>query len=188
MWNFQIIVFVWTQTYSEIFKSALVYKHLILNKYRIITKYLIFIFNFIESKASSRSSHWRCFVKNLFQNLEILREKHLCWSLFLTKLEAFRTVTLLKRDSNTCIFSEYHEIFENTYFEEHLWKVAFHFLWKKVFHMRSFLFLLCACLTVLDISSDLQQLLFTGLTLLPFCFLLPWCIWSSNLIKVRCNK
>ena len=29
---------------------------------------------------------------------------HLYWSLFLTKLQAFRTVTLLKRGSNTGVF------------------------------------------------------------------------------------
>ena len=30
--------------------------------------------------------------------------KHLCWSLFLIKLQAFRTATLLKRGSNTAVF------------------------------------------------------------------------------------
>ena len=30
--------------------------------------------------------------------------KHLCWGLFLIKLQAFRPTTLLKNDSNTYIF------------------------------------------------------------------------------------
>ena len=34
----------------------------------------------------------------------IFRGKHLGWSLFLIKLQSFRPVTLLKRDSNTGVF------------------------------------------------------------------------------------
>ena len=39
--------------------------------------------------------------------------KHLCWSLFLIKLQAFRPATLLKRDSNTAATDVLHirEIF-----------------------------------------------------------------------------
>ena len=33
-----------------------------------------------------------------------IRRKHRCWSLFLTKLHFFKSVTLLKRDSNTGVF------------------------------------------------------------------------------------
>ena len=34
----------------------------------------------------------------------ILTGKHLCWSLFLIKLQAFKPATLLKRDPNTSVF------------------------------------------------------------------------------------
>ena len=50
-------------------------------------------------------------------NFAIFKEKHLCWRLFLIKLEAFRP----QKESPTQVFSsEYWEIFKNTYFEEHL--------------------------------------------------------------------
>ena len=39
--------------------------------------------------------------------------KHLCWSLFLIKLQAFRTAPLLKRVSNT---AEIFKTFQNTFF------------------------------------------------------------------------
>ena len=46
--------------------------------------------------------------------------KYLRSSLFLIKLQAFRSATLLKRDSGTGAFCEYCEIFKNAYFEENL--------------------------------------------------------------------
>ena len=42
--------------------------------------------------------------------------KHLCWSLLLTKLQAFRTATLLKRESNRGIFlSNLQNVFEHLF-------------------------------------------------------------------------
>ena len=38
------------------------------------------------------------------KNFAIFTGKNLCWSLFLLKLEAFRSATSLKRDSNTDVF------------------------------------------------------------------------------------
>ena len=55
--------------------------------------------------------------KAVFENSAIITGKHRCWSLFLIKLQAWRSVTLLKRDSNT---GEYCKIFKNTYFKEYL--------------------------------------------------------------------
>ena len=46
-------------------------------------------------------------------------------SLFLIKLKAFKSATLLKNDSNAGFSSEYCEIFKNTNFEVHLQTVAF---------------------------------------------------------------
>ena len=41
---------------------------------------------------------------DVLKNLAIFTGKHLCWSLFLIKLEAFRSRKLLKRDRNTGFF------------------------------------------------------------------------------------
>ena len=52
-----------------------------------------------------RSSHWRYSRKKaILKHFVIFTGKHLCWGLFLIKLQAIRSVTLLKRDSNTDIF------------------------------------------------------------------------------------
>ena len=39
-----------------------------------------------------------------FKNFANFTGKHLCWSLFLIKVQDFRAATLLKRDSNTDVF------------------------------------------------------------------------------------
>ena len=45
-----------------------------------------------------RSSHWRCSVKKgVLKNFVNFTGKHLCWSLFLIKLQAFRPAILLKK-------------------------------------------------------------------------------------------
>ena len=44
------------------------------------------------------------FKKVVLKNFANLTEKHLCWSLFLIKMEALGPATLLKRDSNTDVF------------------------------------------------------------------------------------
>ena len=52
-----------------------------------------------------RISYWRCSTKRaVLKNFAIFRGKHLCMSLFLKKLQAWRPATLLKRDSNTGAF------------------------------------------------------------------------------------
>ena len=40
----------------------------------------------------------------VFKNIAIFTGKHLCWSLFVIKLLAYKTANLLKRDSNTSVF------------------------------------------------------------------------------------
>ena len=42
--------------------------------------------------------------RSVFKNFAIFTGKHLCWSLFLIKFQAFRLATLLKRDSDTGVF------------------------------------------------------------------------------------
>ena len=57
----------------------------------------------LKSAANpSRSSHWQVFFKIVvLKNFAIFTGKHLCCSLFLKRLQVWRPVTLLKRDSNT---------------------------------------------------------------------------------------
>ena len=55
-------------------------------------------------QSVARNSHQRCSLKKgVLKNLANFTEKHLCWSLFLIKLQAFRPVTLFKKDSNTSV-------------------------------------------------------------------------------------
>ena len=42
--------------------------------------------------------------------------KHLCWGLFLIKLNAFKPATFLKRDFHTGVFCGDCEIFESSFF------------------------------------------------------------------------
>ena len=52
-----------------------------------------------------RSSRLQMFFKiGVLKNFVIFTGKRLCWSFFLTKLQALRPATLLKRDSNTGVF------------------------------------------------------------------------------------
>ena len=61
------------------------------------------------------------FLKNgaLHKNT-IFREKRLYWGLFLTNLWAFRSGTVLKRDSDTGNSCEICKNFKNTFFEKHV--------------------------------------------------------------------
>ena len=60
---------------------------------------------FGNSSTIFRSSHWKCSIrKAILKNFVIFTGKHLCWGLFLLKLQAFRPLTVLKRDFNTDIF------------------------------------------------------------------------------------
>ena len=55
--------------------------------------------------CSYRSGHRRWFIKkSILKNFAIFSGKNLCWSLFLIKLQVFRSATLLKRYSNTGVF------------------------------------------------------------------------------------
>ena len=54
------------------------------------------------------------------KNFSKFTEKHLCCSLFLIKLQAFRPATSLKRDSDTDVSCGYCKIFKYSFFIEHL--------------------------------------------------------------------
>ena len=62
------------------------------------THVLLYFYN------ETRSSHQRYSIKARLENFAIFTRKHLCWSLFLVKLQAFRAAILLKRDSNKGVF------------------------------------------------------------------------------------
>ena len=52
-----------------------------------------------------KSSHLQMFFKiGVLKNFAIFAGKHLCWSCFLMKLQAWRSAILFKRDSNTGVF------------------------------------------------------------------------------------
>ena len=60
----------------------------------------------------------------LVKNFEVFIRKHLCFSLFLRKLQAFRLASLLKWTLTQTFSCEYCENFKSTYFEKHLCTVA----------------------------------------------------------------
>ena len=69
----------------------------------------ILICNKTAAEAYVQFQKWRrCSAKKdvlkIFANFT---GKHLCWSLFLIKIQVFRPVTLSKRDSNTAIFLKF---------------------------------------------------------------------------------
>ena len=66
-----------------------------------------------------KSSQWRWSVKEgSYKNFAKFTGKHLYWSLFLIKLQTFRSTTLLKRDSNTGVFLWNLQNFKNKYVTE----------------------------------------------------------------------
>ena len=87
---------------------------------------------------SSRSQ--MIFKIGLFKYWANFTAKDLCWSLFLIKLQAFRTATILKRDSNTVVFlwnlrnvfyrtppvavSVYYDLFDNVICKQKLRSVV----------------------------------------------------------------
>ena len=77
--------------------------------------------NKITHQTLARSSHRRFYIREaLLTNFPIFTGKHLSWSLFLIKLQSFRSATLLKRDPNTGVFLW---VLQN--FSEHLfWRTS----------------------------------------------------------------
>ena len=58
-----------------------------------------------QSAVTFKALHWRCSVKkNALKNFADFTRKHLSWTLFLIKLQASRSITWLKRDSNIGVF------------------------------------------------------------------------------------
>ena len=75
--------------------------------------------------CESRSSHRRCSAKKVSLKIFVVFiRKHLYWSLFLIKLQAFRRATLLKWTPTQTFCCEYCEISKSIYFEKHPWTAA----------------------------------------------------------------
>ena len=63
----------------------------------------------------NRSSCSQTFVKvGVLKNVANFTGKHLCWNIFLIKLQALSPATLLKRHSNTDVFCKICDTFKNT--------------------------------------------------------------------------
>ena len=64
----------------------------------------------------NRNSRSQMFFKvGVLKNFASFTGKHLCWGLFLINLQALRSATLLKRNSNTGVFREIWEILKNVF-------------------------------------------------------------------------
>ena len=73
--------------------------------------------------------------------LLIFTGKHLCWRLFLTKLQSIRPVNLLKETPSRLILCECNKIFKNSFFIEHLWQLhlerPYKILWQELLNSSS---------------------------------------------------
>ena len=58
----------------------------------------------LKSVSSIDHDYLEAAARGVLKNVAIFTGKLLCWSLFLIKLQAFRSATLLNRDSNTGVF------------------------------------------------------------------------------------
>ena len=69
-----------------------------------VVKYNSKIIIYHQIKFRKRYNGQVFYKKTVPRNFAIFIEKHLCWSLFLIKMQAFSPETLLKSGSNTAIF------------------------------------------------------------------------------------
>ena len=76
----------------------------------------------VEAGTKVRSSRPEVFCKKgVFRNFAKFTGKHLCQSLFFTKVAGLRPVTLLKKETLVQVFScEFCAIFKSTFFTEGL--------------------------------------------------------------------
>ena len=67
------------------------------------TQIMSYVFILSTGNRNIRSSHQRCSIKKaVLKNFAIFLRKHLFWSLFLIKLQTFRSTTLIKRLQHRC--------------------------------------------------------------------------------------
>ena len=60
------------------------------------------------------------FKRGSLENFAIITGKHLCWGLFLMRLQAIKFATILKGDSSTGVSCGYSKFLRTTFFIEHL--------------------------------------------------------------------
>ena len=71
-------------------------------------------------------------LQSAFNNIAKFTVKHLCWSLFLIKLQAWWSATLSRKKTLAYVFScKFSEIFKKTYFAEHSQRDAW-LKWTKI--------------------------------------------------------
>ena len=132
MWIYPIIQFyvciyinIYIYVYTYKYKYIYICTYICMYIYIYIYIYIHFVFfvysNFVATHANAghtfmvkfwqvsnivlKRSYQRCSIKKaVLKNLAILIAKHLCWSLFLINLQAYKAATLLQRDSNTVVF------------------------------------------------------------------------------------
>ena len=73
---------------------------------------------FLVLKIIIQMRRQMCSIQKLFLKITHYSQKNNCWSLFLIKLQALRSATLLKRDFSTGVFLCILRI--SIYFEKHL--------------------------------------------------------------------
>ena len=76
---------------------------------------------YFKSGLSEAATRGALLKKSVLKNFANHTGKHLCWSLFLIKLQAYN---FIKKRLQHLFSSEICEIFNNIYFEEHLRVVA----------------------------------------------------------------
>ena len=100
-----------TSIYSDTDSSPLTYTKFKLHKWRNTVPYRLLPCNLAYKPLQeiSQAAICRCYFK-------YSSGKHLFWSFFLIKLQAWRAATLLKGDSDTSNFCEHCENFKNSFF------------------------------------------------------------------------
>ena len=88
-----------TETHAK--EYAKFNQFLILSFYLFISYFDLYFLDMPFLDIIPRSSHWRCSTKKgVLKNLAIFTEKHLCWSLFLIKMQAFMCFTVVTVELN----------------------------------------------------------------------------------------
>ena len=78
---------------------------------------LILVKFYAQKTKQTKDKYWISVLKNF----AVFPGKQLCCILFLMKLLVFRAATLLKKSSNTGVFLWILQMFNNSFFIEHLW-------------------------------------------------------------------
>ena len=79
-------------------------------------------FSYFNRLLNKQKQRFADVLQNRFlKNFSIITGKHLCWSLFLIKLQIWRSAALLKRDSNIGVRVNIGKFLRTAFFIKHLW-------------------------------------------------------------------